>query len=269
MIAYESVDFPDPFGPMIACTSFRPTSRSTPLTISVPSSSATWRFSSFSVPTKRVPFPGKCAEMRRTKTASILAEQAGPPAAFSGTCKCRGADDGGADEPTAEAERRPERRGPGLGIEAAVRSGIARERPEEVVGCAERLVLVRVLGLPAHPQQHQVARPRRELLAPHQLLRAPADGQLADRVLAAVEHGVRKGLGLVDRRHRLRLLAELLPVAVELRRVDRRRMDDRDVDAPAGLQQLDPCALEEVAEGGLRRAVAALQRDAAVGERRL
>ena len=38
MIAYESVLFPEPFGPMIACTSFVSTSRSTPLTISVPSS---------------------------------------------------------------------------------------------------------------------------------------------------------------------------------------------------------------------------------------
>ena len=52
MIAYESVLFPEPFGPMTACTSFTSTSRSTPFTISVPSSSATWRFSSFSSPTK-------------------------------------------------------------------------------------------------------------------------------------------------------------------------------------------------------------------------
>src|SRR6478752_3553084 len=48
MIAFERVDLPEPFGPMIACTSFVSTSRSTPLTISVPSSSATCRFSSFS-----------------------------------------------------------------------------------------------------------------------------------------------------------------------------------------------------------------------------
>src|SRR5437764_500733 len=48
MSAYARVDLPEPFGPMIACTSFVSTSRSTPLTISVPSSRATWRFSSFS-----------------------------------------------------------------------------------------------------------------------------------------------------------------------------------------------------------------------------
>src|SRR6266550_3255376 len=44
MSAYASVDLPDPFGPMIACTSFGETERSTPLTISVPSSVATCRF---------------------------------------------------------------------------------------------------------------------------------------------------------------------------------------------------------------------------------
>src|ERR671937_2571198 len=44
MRAYASVDLPDPFGPMIAWISFWSTARSTPLTISVPSSSATCRF---------------------------------------------------------------------------------------------------------------------------------------------------------------------------------------------------------------------------------
>src|SRR4029079_5351243 len=44
MRAYASVDFPEPLGPMIACFCPRSTSRSTPLTISVPSSSATCRF---------------------------------------------------------------------------------------------------------------------------------------------------------------------------------------------------------------------------------
>src|SRR5829696_3181575 len=44
MSAYARVDLPEPFGPMIAWTSFGSTDRSTPLTISVPSSSATCRF---------------------------------------------------------------------------------------------------------------------------------------------------------------------------------------------------------------------------------
>jgi hypothetical protein len=39
--AYARVDFPEPFGPMIAWIWFVSTARSTPLTISVPSSSAT------------------------------------------------------------------------------------------------------------------------------------------------------------------------------------------------------------------------------------
>ena len=47
-LAYALMGHPEPFGPMTACTSFRSTSRSTPLTISVPSSSATCRFSNFS-----------------------------------------------------------------------------------------------------------------------------------------------------------------------------------------------------------------------------
>src|SRR6185369_12972759 len=44
MSAYANVDLPEPFGPMIACFSFVFSERSTPLTISVPSSSATCRF---------------------------------------------------------------------------------------------------------------------------------------------------------------------------------------------------------------------------------
>src|SRR4051794_9026180 len=161
MIAYESVDFPEPFGPMIACTSFRPTSRSTPLTISVPSSSATCRFSSFSVPTKRSPFPGKCWLFSRTKSAPSLAEEARLPAALNGSCDRRGAGhcagDRGADEPPPQAERGPERRAARLGVEAAVGARVAGDRLEQVVGRVERLVLPRVLRLPPAPQQDEVA----------------------------------------------------------------------------------------------------------------
>src|SRR5256714_5543858 len=57
MRAYASVLLPEPFGPMTACTSFVSTSRSTPLTISVPSSSATCRFSNFSSATRYASFP--------------------------------------------------------------------------------------------------------------------------------------------------------------------------------------------------------------------
>src|SRR3954454_22103859 len=157
MIAYESVDLPEPFGPMTACTSPRPTSRSTPLTISVPSSSATCRFSSFSVPTKRVPFPGKCGKFTRTKSLHSLAEEARPPSALSGSCEGRRADHDGADEPAPQAQRGPGRRAARLVVEAPVRAGVAGQRLEEVVRRVERLVLRRVLALPAHPEQHQVA----------------------------------------------------------------------------------------------------------------
>jgi hypothetical protein len=44
----------EPFGPMIACTSPEETVRSTPLTIGVPSSSATWRSLSSSVAMERL-----------------------------------------------------------------------------------------------------------------------------------------------------------------------------------------------------------------------
>src|SRR5919108_1296822 len=48
MSAYASVDLPEPFGPMTAWISVVSTARSTPLTISVPSSSETCRFFSSS-----------------------------------------------------------------------------------------------------------------------------------------------------------------------------------------------------------------------------
>src|SRR5205085_2819247 len=84
------------------------------------------------------------------------------------------------------------------------------------------------------------------------------------RLLAGAQHRLRERLRLVDRRNRLRLLAELLAVAVELRRVDRGGVHDGDVDAPTGLLQLDARRLEEVPQRRLRGAVASLQRDAAI-----
>src|SRR3954471_21851670 len=176
---------------MIACTSLRSTSRSTPLTISVPSSSATCRFSSFSSPTKRSPFPGKVRDFSRTKSLPSLAEESRATAALNGSCNRGRADDRGADEPAAQAQRRPGRARARLRVEAAVCTRVPGERLEEIVGRIERLVLLRVLALPAHAQEHRVAGARRELLTPHQLLRAPADRQLADGLLATVQHGLR------------------------------------------------------------------------------
>src|SRR5581483_9903920 len=101
-----------------------------------------------------------------------------------------------------------------------------------------------VLGLPAVPQQDQVAGARRELLAPEELLGAPADRKLAHGPLEAVDDRLRERLGLVDRRHRLRLVADVLPRHVELRRVDRARQDDADIDGDAVLAMLDTRGLE-------------------------
>src|SRR3954470_21413187 len=152
MIAYESVLFPEPFGPMIACTSFTSTSRSTPFTISVPSSSATWRFSSFSSPTKssfgRIFSAEKPGLSPRTNLGWILAEEALRPVSGShdlnGSCDHRGRGRG-ADESSPQAQRCPQRARPRLRVEAAVGARIALERFEEVVRRIDRLRIAGVL----------------------------------------------------------------------------------------------------------------------------
>src|SRR2546423_11220024 len=100
---------------------------------------------------------------------------------------------------------------------------VSREGIEQVVGRVDRLVLAGVLLLPADATEHPVARTRRELLAPEELLGTPRDWELTDRLLSAVEYRVGERLRLVDRRHGLRLLADLLAITVELGRVDRAR----------------------------------------------
>src|SRR5690349_21786381 len=115
-----------------------------------------------------------------------------------------------------QTQPRPRGRAARALVEASVRARIAGDRLEEVVGGIRRLELLGVLAAPPVPQQDQVAGPRRELLAPEQLLRAPADRKLTDRPLAAVENRVGERLGLVDRRHGLWLETHLLPSPVEL-----------------------------------------------------
>src|SRR6266404_161677 len=63
---------------MTACTSLRSTSRSTPLTIGVPSSRATCTFSSFSNPTKSSPSLGNCWLLPSTNSYPSLAEDPRP-----------------------------------------------------------------------------------------------------------------------------------------------------------------------------------------------
>src|ERR1700751_2488082 len=130
-----------------------------------------------------------------------------------------------------EPDPRPRRRFAGLLVEPSVRSRIAKHRLEQVVGRVLRLELLRVLGLPACAKEHEIAGPWRQLLAPERLLRAPAEGGLARRPLAAADNGFGKRLRLVDRRNRLWLQADLLARAVELRCVDRARQGHGNVEA--------------------------------------
>jgi len=55
---------------------------------------------------------------------------------------------------------------------------------------------------------------------------------------------------------------------VELRRVDRRQLHDRDADARAVVAKLGAQRIAEAADGVFRPAIGRLQRDAAIGERR-
>jgi hypothetical protein len=91
-----------------------------------------------------------------------------------------------------------------------VRSRVTRDHAEEAVRRVGRFELARVLAFPAGPHQHEVSGARRELLTPEELLRAPAERELADRALAAAHDRFGERLGLIDRRDRLRLVADLL-----------------------------------------------------------
>src|ERR671922_1486069 len=74
MSAYASVDLPEPFGPMTAWISFVSTARSTPLTISVPSSSETCRF--FSSSSAIAPFANQAGFYARRPEPSYQRRQA-------------------------------------------------------------------------------------------------------------------------------------------------------------------------------------------------
>src|SRR3954452_23067959 len=149
-----------------------------------------------------------------------------------------------------------------------MRARIARQRLEQIVRGSDRFLRTSGLVLPAAAAEDPVPGSWGQLLAPEQLLRAPADRQLANRVLGAMEHRVRIELRLVDGRHRLGLLAHLLAIPVELGRVGRSWKHERDSHVMAMLLQLDASRLEEGAARGLRRAVRGLKRDPAIGEGR-
>src|ERR1700749_2178420 len=172
---------------MIAWTSADEIFRSTPLTISGPSSSETCRSFNSSV-AKACDSSGLtnkrfCSSVRDSHVTQAPPDHSGPP------------------EPPAQPERGPDRGIARGGGEAPTGALVARERLEQVVRRADRLVGAGVLPLPAVPPQHEVAGARGELLAPEELLGAPGDRQLADRMLPGVEHRLRVRLRLVDGRH--------------------------------------------------------------------
>src|SRR2546426_12801158 len=114
---------------MIACTWFVSTARSTPLTISVPSSSATCRFFSSS-------------NAKVCDSSPLADERLDAPVRDAHGSQAH-ADGSRAYELAAQAERRPERRVARAIVEAAVRDPAAGEGLEEVVRRIDRLVLAR------------------------------------------------------------------------------------------------------------------------------
>src|SRR3954470_6937672 len=98
---------------MIAWTWLEATERSTPLTISVPSSRATCRFLSSSNAIERA---GSNANPAPPSLPDELLDPARVPVALRERCHPR-CSDGAADEPAAEPERRPERRAARLVVE--------------------------------------------------------------------------------------------------------------------------------------------------------
>ena len=81
-------------------------------------------------------------------------------------------------------------------------------------------------------------------------------------MIGGVQHAAGGHLGLVDRRHRLRVPGQPGAHPGELRRVHGRHLHDRDLDARALVQQLAAQRGGEPVDGVLRAAVGRLQRDA-------
>ena len=113
-----------------------------------------------------------------------------------------------------------------------------------------------------------VEEPRRDALAEDVQHRRQADVDLAPLVIRRPVDRVRGDLGLVDRRHRLRLLRQLRPSPRELGRVEAGQVHHRDVDVPAVMTDLGDDRLGEALARVLRAAVRRLKRDAAEGESR-
>src|SRR3569623_1412711 len=78
----------------------------------------------------------------------------------------------------------------------------------------------------------------------------------------------RRHLGLVDRRHRVRLMGKMAAPPTELRRGERRQVHHAEVDAAVLVQQLAAQRIGEAAQRVLGATVRGLQRYRTKGERR-
>ena len=147
-----------------------------------------------------------------------------------------------------------------------MRGEVARRRVEEVVGAVAGDGLLGLLRVVTLPREVAVDEARSELVARDRLDRRPADVELPRMVVGRVLDCLRGDLRLEDRRHRLRVPGHPRPAPAELRRVVRRELDHRDVDAAALVKQLGAERLEEALDCVLCAAVGRLQRNPAVGK---
>ena len=117
----------------------------------------------------------------------------------------------------------------GLVVEAPVRAGVARRRRLQVVvavgGDDRRVGLLR---LDVRAGQVAVHQARGELLAEDRVDGRQPDPQLAPGVLGGPRDRARGDLGLVDRRHGLRVAVQIGADPSELRRVEAGQLDERD-----------------------------------------
>jgi hypothetical protein len=144
---------------------------------------------------------------------------------------------------------------------------VAGRRRVQVVPPVRIDRLVGLLRVEAFAREVDVAEPRRELVAPDGLHGRPRDEELAPPMRRREDDRLRRDLGLEDRRHGLRVPGQLRPPPLELRRVERRQVHHRHVDAAALVHELRPQRLGEALERVLRAAVRRLERDSPVRER--
>jgi hypothetical protein len=176
---------------------------------------------------------------------------------------------GGAPDQPVAMHSRPEL--DAAGLRAAFESTVGREislsRLEEVVRSVRPHGIVGLLGVDARPRKVKVDEPGCDLVADDRLDGRPAHPELAARIPRRPDDRVGCDLGLEDRGDGLRLSGQLRPPPRELRSVQRRKVNRRDTDLAALVQELGAERVEETLHRVLGAAVGPLERDAAVGWR--